>query len=154
MDNPNMVPLSHSSLSLYAEVCKPVCKELYMGQTAFDIVMLLGTHPDIVTARDIVQSGGIKKNLVSMNVEKLAAQGYLDRQPMPSDRRQVKLVLTDKARPVVEKGRRVQQFYYNFLIQGLTEEELAVYQKCTRTISANVEELTRLLAQANPPLEP
>ena len=147
MANSSVVPLSHSALSLYAELCKPVCRELDLGQTAFEILMLLGTRPELNTARDVAQEGSIKKNLVSMNVEKLAAQGYLDRQPIPGDRRQVKLVLTDKAAPVIEKGRRVQQYYYDFLVKGLTREELAVYQKCTRTIAGNMEELSRLLAE-------
>ena len=148
MADSNVVPLSHNALSLYNQVCKPVCKELDLGQTAFDILMLLGTRPELTTARDIVQQGGIKKNLVSMNVEKLVDQGYLDRQPIPGDRRQVKLVLTDKAAPVIEKGRRVQQYYYNYLIRGLTREEMAVYRKCTETMAANMEELSRLLAEA------
>ena len=148
MANSSVVPLSHSALSLYAELCKPVCRELDIGQTAFDILMLLGTRPELTTARDVVQEGSIKKNLVSMNVEKLAAQGYLERQPIPGDRRQVKLVLTDKARPVVEKGRRVQQYYCDFLVKGLTRQELEVYQKCTQTIAQNMEELSRLLSEA------
>ena len=147
MASSNMVARSHSALALYTEVCRPVCTQLGLGQTAFDILLLLGTHPELRTARDVVQTGGIKKNLVSMNVEKLAEQGYLERKPIPGDRRQVRLVLTAKAAPVVDMGLRVQEYYYNALIQGLTEEELAVYRRCSDAIARNMDRLARLLQQ-------
>ena len=148
MAEPNMVPLSHSALSLYTQVCRPVLRELELGQTAFDILMLLGTHPGIRTARDVVQTGGIKKNLVSMNVEKLVCAGYLTREPMESDRRQVRLVLTPQAGPVVEKGLRLQKYYHDFLVRGLTPEELTVYKKCAAVIADNVAALSDLLDEA------
>lgn len=141
MKQKNIVTLSHSALSLYANVCKPVCKELGIPQTAFDILMFLTNNPQFSTARDITQYSGIKKNLVSMHVEKLVNQGYIERQTVPGDRRQVKLVVTDKAFSVVDKGLRVQKYYYDFLTKGLSEEELNVYKKCMETMLDNVEEL-------------
>lgn len=145
MKKTNMIPLFHSALSLYADVCRPVCRELEIPQTAFDILMFLANEPACNTARDISLRGGIKKNLVSMHVEKLVQQGYLQRQEVPGDRRQVKLVVTEKAFAVVDKGRRVQKYYYDFLVKGLSAEELAACRKCMETIAANADELEDLL---------
>lgn len=143
MKKKNLITLSHSALWLYADLCKPVCMELGIPQTAFDILMFLTNNPEFDTAKDITRYGGIKKNLVSMHVEKLVNQGYIERQNVPGDRRQVKLVVTDKAFSVTDKGRRVQKYYYDFLIKGLSDEELKVYRKCVDTISDNVDELNR-----------
>lgn len=56
----------------YNAVCKPLCRELNIPQTAFDILMFLANNPDYSTAGDIVNVRKIKANLVSVNVEKLA----------------------------------------------------------------------------------
>lgn len=40
----------------YNAVCKPLCRELNIPQTAFDILMFLANNPDYSTAGDIVMS--------------------------------------------------------------------------------------------------
>ena len=40
---------------------------------------LIHIYPDYKTARDIVEVRHIKANLVSMNVDKLVQEGYLER---------------------------------------------------------------------------
>ena len=59
----------------YSEVCKPLCKELGLPQTAFDILMFLGNNPAYKTASEIVEIRRLKANLVSVNVEKLVQEG-------------------------------------------------------------------------------
>lgn len=61
----------------YNAVCKPLCRELNIPQTAFDILMFLANNPDYSTAGDIVNVRKIKANLVSVNVEKLAKTAIL-----------------------------------------------------------------------------
>lgn len=67
--------------------------------------MFLANNPEYDTARDICRVRGIKANLVSFHVEKLVQEEYLQREPVPGDRRQVKLLLTEKSQTVVEQGR-------------------------------------------------
>ena len=146
----NLLTLSHNALTLYAALCKPVCRELGIPQTAFDILMLLTNHSKLSTAREITDYSGIKKNLVSTHVEKLVAQGYLKRAPVPKDRRQVRLVVTDKALSVIEKGRRMQRYYYDFLTQGLTETELVQIQRQMTIVAANIDALSQKLHEDAP----
>lgn len=143
----NFVPISHNALSLYTKVCKPVCKELDIPQTAFDILMFIAENEDFSTAKEIVKLSGFKKNLVSMNVEKLVQQGYIARKEVPGDRRSVKLELTKKAEAVVAKGKAVQKYYFEFLLKGLSDEEIRIYQKCNDAISANIQELEKLIKE-------
>ena len=71
-------------------------RELKLPQTAFDILMFLANNPDYKTASDIVEVRKIKANLVSVNVEKLVRDGYLERKAVEGDRRKVELICTKK----------------------------------------------------------
>ncbi len=62
--------------------------------------MFLVNNPKYKTASDIVEVRKIKANLVSVNVDKLVQEGYLERQAVEGDRRKTKLICTDKAQPV------------------------------------------------------
>ena len=63
----------------YNAVCKPLCRELGLSKTAFDILMFLGNNPAYKTARDVVELRCLKANLVSVNVDRLVQEGYLIR---------------------------------------------------------------------------
>ena len=63
----------------YESMCKPLCHELKLPQTAFDILMFLANNPEFKTARDIVEVRKLKANLVSVNIDKLVNEGYLIR---------------------------------------------------------------------------
>ncbi len=106
-------------LQIYSEKCKPLCKEIGMPQTAFDILMFLANNPEFDTARDIVETRYIKANLVSVNVESLVREGYLKREERPGDRRKIRLVCTEKAWPVVERGRQLQTHFMDELFQNV-----------------------------------
>ena len=92
----------------YTRSCKALCHELDIPQTAFDILMFLANHPEYKSARDIVEIRRIKANLVSINVDRLVQEGLLVRREVAHDRRKVELELTEKAAPIVERGRTVQ----------------------------------------------
>ena len=48
----------------YKSMCKPLCHELKLPQTAFDILMFLANNPDFRTARDIVEIRKLKALIV------------------------------------------------------------------------------------------
>ena len=130
----------HNSLELYENLCQPVCKECGIPQTAFDIVMFLANNPEYYTAKDICKIRGIKPNLVSFHVEKLVQEEYLIREAIPGDRRQVKLILTEKTDVIVEKGRAVQQHYLEILTDQISDSDMKVFQRCLDTVRQNIED--------------
>ena len=112
------ISISRKIALAYSEVCKPLCKELGLPQTAFDILMFLGNNPDYKTASEIVEIRRLKANLVSVNVEKLVQEGYLTRCAVAGDRRKTELLCTEKAAPILARGRQLQKdfsesLYYN-----------------------------------------
>ena len=107
----------------YDAVCKPLCRELGLPQTAFDILMFLANNSEYTTAGDIVNIGRIKPNLVSVNVDRLVRSGYLERRSVSGDRRKTSLLLTERAEPIVRRGREVQERFSELMFRGLTEAE-------------------------------
>ena len=71
------IEISFKTAQAYSAMCKPLCQELKLPQTAFDILMFLANNPDCTTARDIVEIRKIKANLVSVNVDRLVQEGDL-----------------------------------------------------------------------------
>ena len=138
----------HNSLELYENLCQPVCRECGIAQTALDILMFLANNPEYYTARDICRVRGIKANLVSFHVEKLVQEGYLEREVIPGDRRQVRLLLTDKAEPAIAQGRAVQQSYREILVSNIAPSDFETFQRCMDTIRQNIERAKRISAKA------
>ncbi len=68
--------------------------------------MFLANNPDCKTARDIVEMRHIKANLVSMNVDKLVQEGYLERRAVAGDRRKTEAALHRKGTPDHRTGPR------------------------------------------------
>lgn len=97
MDNKISIKFAHDLIEAYSERCKPLCREIQMPQTAFDILTFLANNPAYNTARDIVEVRGLKANLVSINVEKLVKEGLLERVPDAKDKRKNVLNCTENA---------------------------------------------------------
>ena len=131
-----------SSLSFaYSHACQPVCRELQLTQTAFDILMFLANHPEYNTARDICRYRGIKSNLVSFTVDKLVREGYLFRRPVPEDRRKIALICTEKSAPVIERGRTVQNEFSCAMMENLTQEDRIRMESYMSVMQKNADRL-------------
>ena len=102
----------------YESMCKPLCHELKLPQTAFDILMFLANNHEFKTARDIVEVRKLKANLVSVNIDKLVNEGYLIRK---NDRRKVQLLCTDKAQPIISRGQQLQEHFVEQLFADIDD---------------------------------
>ena len=125
----------------YNAVCKPLCQELKLPQTAFDILMFLANNPDCTTARDIVEIRKIKANLVSVNVDRLVQEGYLERCAVEGDRRKTRLLCTEKAQPVIRQGRAVQNAFFARLLDHTDEATREVFFHTMETIGRNLDQI-------------
>ena len=106
----------HKFSSAYTAACKPLCHALHLPQTAFDILLFLANNPEYRTASDIVEFRKIKANLVSVNVDKLVQEGYLERRTVQDDRRKQELHCTERAQPVIVRGRALQNAFFERLL--------------------------------------
>ena len=131
----------------YAAQMRSLCKETGVAQTAMDILLFLHNNPELCTAsdicrydtaRDICTYRQLKPALVSLYIENLVQLGFLAREGVPEDRRKCRLVLTEAAAPVVEKGLARQAAFTARMLEGLSPEELAAGQHCLSVITENI----------------
>lgn len=125
----------------YSVMCKPLCQEIKLPQTAFDILMFLSNNPQYKTARDIVEVRKIKANLVSINVDKLVKEGYLERKEVAGDRRKTELVCTSQADSIIEKGRLVQKDFKDTLFNNMDESMKEILFKGMEIMEDNLDRI-------------
>ena len=133
------IELSRKIAQAYTAVCKPLCRELELPQTAFDILLFLGNNPDCKTASEIVELRHIKANLVSAYVERLVQTGYLERRPVAGDRRKTELLCTDKARTVIRRGQQLQSKFAARLFAGMDEDVRRSFFAAIAVIGQNLD---------------
>lgn len=136
--NPSVEFANKTGLA-YSKACKPLCQQLHLPQTAFDILMFLANNPSYKTARDIVEVRHIKANLVSVNVDRLVQEGYLRREAVENDRRKTCLICTEKAAPVIAQGRKMQEAFMRRLVEGVDEAQLRAFEATMAAMDKNLD---------------
>ena len=132
------IAISRKIALAYSAVCKPLCRQLELPQTAFDILMFLGNNPDYKTASEIVEIRHIKANLVSVNVDKLVREGYLERKTVEGDRRKTELICTEKAMAVISRGREIQREFLDKMLANLGDGDLKAFLSALNVIKGNL----------------
>ena len=135
--------MTKDTMSAYNRICEPVLLKYDIPQVSFDILMFLENNPEFCTAQEISEVRGIKKNLVSVHVEKLVRASLLRRGTVSGDRRKISLAVTEKARPIIEAGLAAQQKFYKRLTAGISEEDWAVYKHTNEHLAKNVREILK-----------
>lgn len=125
----------------YSVMCKPLCQKMKLPQTAFDILMFLSNNPQYKTARDIVEVRKIKANLVSINVDKLVKEGYLERREVAGDRRKTELVCTSQADSIIEKGRLVHKDFKDTLFNNMDDSMKEILFKGMEIMEDNLDRI-------------
>lgn len=137
------IEFSKKLSAAYSALCKPLCRDLKLPQTAFDILMFLANNPEYTTARDIVEIRKLKANLVSVNVDRLVAEGYLSRQEDERDRRKTHLLCTSKAASVIPKGHLLQQQFVEKLFTGMDESTKLLFLNSMKQMEHNLDHILK-----------
>ena len=109
-----------------------------LGKVAFDILLFLANNPEYKTASDIVEYRGIKANLVSLHVERLAQEGYLERREVPGDRRKTELICTEKTENVWRQGCEIQRTFIETLFSGVPAESRKIFEQVMEQTEENL----------------
>lgn len=127
----------------YYAAMQPLCTSLDLPPAAVDILMFLANNPGYDTAADVCCCRGMKPGIVSVHVERLVREGYLERREVSGDRRKSRLLCTPKAGPVIERGRARQELFGREIAKGLGEEDLAHLRKCMAVFERNIEAIRK-----------
>ena len=126
-------------MDAYSAAMQPLSREFTLPPMAAEILLFLANNPENSTAKDICAMRHLKPGIVSLHVDTLATLGLLERKSVPGDRRKLRLVPTEKAAPIIARGRSMQEAFAQTLAQGLNDEDLACFSRCIETISQNLE---------------
>ena len=129
---------------VYEMMLTPLSKETGIPHTALSMLLFFANNPDLATARDVCELRGLKRAIVSTHVERMVSEGLIERKAYPGDRRKELLVCTQKALPVIEAGRKVQVEFAEAILNGLSEEELAVMERCFNVMNENIDRIIKV----------
>lgn len=132
------IAIGRKLANIYNELSLPICRKYGVNQTCFDVLMFCANNPENNTARDICAVRGIKSGIASVAVETLISGEYMTRECDPHDRRIRRLVPTEKAAPLINEGRRMQQNFARTLRRGITAEELQAFESINAKLEENM----------------
>ena len=127
----------------YERALLPLAKEADMPHTAISILLFIANNPEFATASCICDMRGLKRPVVSAHVESLVQEGYVERRAVPGDRRKDALVCTEKAQRIVEAGRERQIQFAKAVLEGISEEDRAVMERCFLKMNANIDRIIK-----------
>lgn len=132
---------AHRFIETYHTVLQPLCRESGLPPMAVDILLFVANNSDHATARDICQCRGFKPAIVSVHIDRLVGEGLLERQAVPGDRRKTRLVCTDRAEPIVQKGRQIQQGFARKITDGISREDFQAFHRAMNQLDRNIQEI-------------
>lgn len=131
------------SQKAYGKQLEPVCKKWDLTRSEVDVLLFLFNNPRYDRAADIVTRRGMAKSHVSMSVASLAERGLLDRLCSPADRRTVHLKLSAEGEGIAAEARQAQRQFFEMLYDGVSPEELALWDRITQKVFANIETINK-----------
>lgn len=134
---------AHRLIEAYHHMLNPLCLETGIPPMALDILLFVANNPENAMANDICRIRGLKPGIVSVHVDRLVNCGLLRRESVLGDRRKTRLVCTEKAEPVVEKGREYQQLFSSRLLTGLNESDIAAFRSVLSVINENIDDIRK-----------
>lgn len=130
-------------IEAYHRVLQPLCRESGLPPLAVDILMFAANNPEYATAKNICKYRGMKPSIVSVHVERLVGEGYLQRQEVPGDRRQTLLICTERAQPLIEHGRDLQRQFSERLTLGMSDADREALHKAMTLLDNNIEDIRK-----------
>lgn len=122
----------------YGDLLEPVCEKWDLTRNEMDVLLFLYNNPHFNRAADIVTYRGIAKSHVSISVASLERRGYLHRTADSTDRRTVRLELTERAIGAAQAGKAAQQALGRALMRGLSDEEVRLLRQLGEKVRQNI----------------
>lgn len=125
---------------LYKKMTEEIRIKYQLTQTEFDVLMFLYNNPEYDKACDIVNKRNISKSHVSTSVKSLTERGLLEGKYEKENRKNIHLVVCEKAYEIVEEGRKNQIKFYNRIHEGFSKTDFESLEYCLAKINQNARE--------------
>lgn len=114
-------------------------KELGIGGGQVPYLLRLNRFPGI-TQEELAKMLYVNKSTAARQLASLEKSGLVERRPSETDRRCLKLYLTDKGRDALPEVRKVIGEWNEYLLEGLSEEERASLLDMMARLSGRAQE--------------
>lgn len=131
--------LTHTRLAMKLQelMLKTICEKWQLTITEGKVITFLYNNPGKDTAADITELRMLSKGNVSQAVESLIQKGFLTRSADPVDRRKIHLSLLSSTEEITDDIRFMQKNLYRQIFNGLSEEDLRIYERINQKIMEN-----------------
>lgn len=125
------------TMKLQEQMLKNICEKWRLTITEGKVITFLYNNPGKDTAADITELRMLSKGNVSQAVESLIQKGLLTRSADQNDRRKIHLSLLSPAKEITNAIHVMQKNLYGQIFNGLSEEELKIYERINQKIMEN-----------------
>jgi len=98
---------------------------------------------DNLPIHELSQQTSLAKTTLTSMLDRMEAKGYLERVLDPQDRRQIRIVLTPKARALNERYQAVSAQMNEIFYQGFSDEEIGAVDSALAKILENLKRFER-----------
>ena len=112
---------------------------LGLSQARWLVLLHLARFDEAPTQRELAQSVGVEGPTLARLLDSLEAQGLVQRHSVVEDRRAKKIVLSDSARPLIERIEAIATALRQELFVGIDEEEARICLRVHKRILDNLE---------------
>ena len=135
----NFMDKHKTIICYYSRHTRSICEKFGLTQMEYDILMFLHNHPQFNTAADIVKIRKATKSHVSTTLKTLEDNGLVRKIQSPDNKKRIEIELLEPAQKVIQEGLSVQKEFVKDLFQGLSEEELRMWQSIFTKVCNNAE---------------
>lgn len=102
------------------------------------LLIFLSKHGKTASQKEIAAFFDISPAAVANSLKVLENAGYIKRTADSSDSRRNMVEITEKGSRVIELSRNELEKIDNIMIEGLSDEELAVFERCVEKMEENL----------------
>ena len=120
------------------------CGIEFMGGPQGQVLRFLDRHEhnqELTLIKDIEQELNVTKSVASNLVKRMVQNGLVELEASPSDKRAKYVRLTDKSRSQMKQIKSFFDRIDRSLLDGISEEKLAVFEEVMGRLQANVEKM-------------
>ena len=105
--------------------------------------MLLANYSDYKTAGDIVNIRKIKAHLDRLMLINWLKKVISNEKSITGDRRKTQLLLTKRAQPIIERGRTLQDEFFNMMFANTSEKNKNQFLETIKIIDRNLNNILK-----------
>jgi len=114
--------------------CSGVCEKYGLKQFEAEVLFYMSQWERSITSTDICRGLIVNKGQVSQTMEALSRKGYIEAAADASDRRYIRIRLTERSREVVNELKEIHEQLKAEIFSGITEAELTQFKATAKKL--------------------